>query len=307
MQVNSQASIRGQRKIAHVPELAVNPPSSDLGRVNALLRGRARRYEYGRFAAPLSIKTVIEGSATWEIGGTRYEVTPGSALLVNDDEEYSIEVDALQPVETFCVFFARGFVEDAFRSATTSSARLLEHDGAPRSLVFAERWQFDPSLLLAIEAVHAPSDAALYELANVLVRSQIDVAGRVARLPLVRASTRDEIRRRVERGVAYIHANIDSAFTVADVAREACLSRFHFHRLFTSLYGETPHRYIARIRLEHARALLRDRNRSIADVAYGSGFATPSAFSTAFAKHFGAAPRAMRKSNFEKVSRAGEA
>ena len=67
-----------------MPELAVNPSSSDLGRVNALLRGRARRYEHGRFAAPLSIKTVIEGSATWEIGRTRYEVTPGSALLVNE-------------------------------------------------------------------------------------------------------------------------------------------------------------------------------------------------------------------------------
>jgi AraC family transcriptional regulator len=139
-----------------MPELAVNPPSSDLGRVNALLRGRARRYEYGRFAAPLSIKTVIEGSAMWEIGGARYEVTPGSALLVNDDEEYSIEVDALQPVETFCVFFARGFVEDAFRSATTTSGQLLDRDGDSRALLFAKRWHFDPALLLAIDAARTP-------------------------------------------------------------------------------------------------------------------------------------------------------
>jgi len=87
------------------------------------------------------------------------------------------------------------------------------------------------------------------------------------------------------------HIELDLRDTVEDVAREACLSRFHFHRLFTAMTGETPHRYIARLRLERARAMLRDRERSIGDVALASGFATPSAFSSAFSKHFGYPPK----------------
>ena len=114
-------------------------------------------------------------------------------------------------------------------------------------------------------------------------------------MPLVRASTREEVKRRLERGVAFIHANVEQPITAADVARESCLSRFHFHRLFTTIYGETPHRYMARLRLERARSMLRAGDRSIGEIALANGFATPSAFSTAFAKYFGAPPRLMRE------------
>src|SRR5687768_14874226 len=97
-------------------ELLLNPPPGSLGRANVLLAARARRHEVHRFAGPLSIKSVVDGAATWETRAGRFELVPGAALVLNDGEEYSICVDALQPVETFCVFFARGFVEDAFRA-----------------------------------------------------------------------------------------------------------------------------------------------------------------------------------------------
>ena len=272
-------------------EIAVNPSASELGRINAILAGRARRYDE-RFAGPLSIKSVVRGSAVWTTGGARFEVTPYTALLLNDGEEYEIEVDARQPVETFCVFFARGFVEEAMQSATTSSAKLLEGQARAPILHWSERWMFDDVVLRALSEVRrASTDASLYVLANAIVGTQCDLDTRIAQMPFVRASTRDEIRSRIARGIAYIHASISDPFTVADVARESCLSRFHFHRLFIALTGETPHRYIARLRLERARAMLRDRQRSVGDVALASGFATPSAFSSAFSKHFGYSPK----------------
>jgi AraC-like DNA-binding protein len=273
-----------------VSELAVNPPASQLGRVNAIVAGRARHYDQ-RFAGPLSIKSVVRGAAVWETDGARFEVTPHLVLIVNDGEEYAIEIDAREPVETFCVFFARGFVEDALVSATTSSAQLLD-DYVPHPTTFAERWSFDARLLAALDDVREnSSDEQIYALANEIVRTQCDLDARMARIPFVRASTRDEIRSRLARGVAFIHGSISEPFTVADVAREACLSRFHFHRLFTAMTGETPHRYIARLRLGRARAMLRDRRRSIGEVALASGFATPSAFSSAYSKYFGVSPK----------------
>jgi len=274
-----------------VHEIAVNPPPSALGRVNAILAGRARHYDE-HFAGPLSIKSVVRGSGVWTTGGARFEVTPHTALLLNDGEEYAIEIDAREPVETFCVFFARGFVEEAMEAATTASAELLDGQAKAPVLHWTERWVFDDAVLRALADVRNDGgDASLYALANAIVATRRNLDVRVAQMPLVRASTRDEIRRRIARGIAYIHASISDPFTVEDVAREACLSRFHFHRLFTAMTGETPHRYIARLRLERARAMLRDRERNIGDVALASGFATPSAFSSAFSKHFGYPPK----------------
>src|SRR5262245_29385001 len=122
----AQPFANGRRIAKAMPEVAINPPAHVFGRKNAILNARGTRHHESEFAGPLSIKSVVRGSATWETRDGRYELMPGSVLLLNDGEEYSITVDALQPVETFCVFFERGFVEDAFRATITRSAELLD-------------------------------------------------------------------------------------------------------------------------------------------------------------------------------------
>ena len=82
----------------------INPPAALLGRVNAIVGGRARRYEVAGFAGPLSIKAVISGTAAWETRDGRYELGPSGCLVLHEGEEYSIEVDALQPVETSLIW-----------------------------------------------------------------------------------------------------------------------------------------------------------------------------------------------------------
>lgn len=276
-------------------ELLINPPPGTLGRANVLLSARARRHEMHAFTGPLSIKSVIHGAATWETRDGRFELVPGATLVLNDGEEYSIRVDALQPVETFCVFFARGFVEDAFRAATTPSAPLLDSGVAP-PVGFCERLHFDAPLLAALRTVSAQRDAeSIDALAMQLVRAQCDVDSRVSRLPALRASTRAELARRVGRGVSFLHASLDRPVTVAEAAAEACLSPFHFHRLFAAMHGVTPHRYLARLRLERARMLLRSTTRGIADVARDCGFESLGTFTTWFTKQTGMPPGRFRR------------
>src|SRR5438093_2001986 len=128
----------------------INPPADQLGRENAILGGRARRYEVARFTGPLSIKAVISGTATWETAAGRFALGPAGCLIVNDGEQYTISVEAPQPVETFCIFFQRGFVEDADRSMTSSSAAVLDAAAAPPPIEFAERLNFDAAMREAI-------------------------------------------------------------------------------------------------------------------------------------------------------------
>lgn len=289
-------------------EVLVNPRAEELGRTNAILSGLGRRYDH-RFAGPLSLKAVVKGSAMWTTSGGRYELGPGAVLLLEDGEEYEIEIRALQPVETFCLFFERGFVEDALQSATTESAALL--DGRLARATFAERLHVDAPLVHALHKAHArfragePLGESLYSVTSLLVRAQHDVDARVSRLPALRASTREELRRRLDVATAFMHGNVDRPLTIAAVAREACLSPFHFHRLFTAMHATPPHRYLTRLRLERARSLLRAGDRTIADVAFACGFESLGSFTTLFRKRYGVTPGRFSQEWRSRAAKAG--
>ena len=279
----------------------INPPAAALGSACAIVHGRARRYDMRGVRAPLSLKMVVRGSAEWTTDAGRFELGPGMLLVVNDGEEYAIAVDALQPVETFCVFFANGFVEDAWRSALTGSEQLLDRDARP-AIAFHERLHFDGPLLQQMQAAYARResdawlDASMFTIAHAMVRTACDVDRRAASLPALRASTRAELAKRIGVAIEWMHAHFAEPLTVEAIAREACLSPFHFHRLFTAFTGETPHQYLRRLRLERARVLLRSGTQSVTDVALHAGFSSPTSFSSAFTRVFGASPRAFANS-----------
>jgi AraC family transcriptional regulator len=278
----------------------INPPAARFGASNAVLSGRAARYE-SRFAGPLSVKAVISGSATWETAAGRFELVPGAALLIHDDEPYEVTIAAPRPVETFCFFFERGFVEDAFRAATTSSAMLLDGTCANRAMTFAEPLQFATPLASELRRAHAlwrdgdSLEESFYAAATLLAHTRRELDARASRLPALRASTREELARRVSIGTAFLHANLGRPIAVADAAREACLSPFHFARLFASFHGETPHRYLTRLRLAHARALLRSDARTVAEVAFACGFESLGSFTTLFTRTVGVTPSHFRR------------
>lgn len=281
-------------------DVLVNPESPLLGAHNAVVTGRAERPHTVRFTGPLSIKGVIAGSATWETHEGRYELVPGAVLLLNDGEEYTLTIDALHPVETFNLFFQRGFVEDAFRTVTTSSARLLDAPEPP-GVSFTERLHFDTPLASELQLAHArlregePLAQSFYSAALQLAASERSLRARTERLPALRASTRDELARRVGIGTSFLHANLERRVTVAEAAREACLSPFHFHRLFTSFHDVTPHRYLTRLRLQRAKALLLATNRDVAEVALGCGFESVGSFTTLFTRTFATPPARFRR------------
>lgn len=279
----------------------INPPAADLGRENAVVGGvGVRRYEH-RFAGPLSVKTVVAGRAVWETRGGRFELGPGALLVLEEGEEYEVTIDALQPVETFCFFFARGFVEDAFR------ADMLD-DSRPPAISFPEKLHFGGALVARMSRAHARmrrgelSDEDFYDVGSALARTRSDLVSRIARLPALRASTREELARRVAIATSFLHAGLDRAVSVAEAAREACLSPFHFHRLFAAFHGTTPHRYVTRLRLERARALLRAGDRDVSEVAVECGFESVGSFTTLFKRTFGTTPGAIRRN--EEAARA---
>jgi AraC-like DNA-binding protein len=81
---------------------------------------------------------------------------------------------------------------------------------------------------------------------------------------------------------------------VDDMAAAAGLSRAHFSREFRRAFGEPPHAYLLTRRLERAAALLRDTDRSVAEICLSVGLQSVGSFTTSFTRTFGRSPTAYR-------------
>jgi AraC-like DNA-binding protein len=81
---------------------------------------------------------------------------------------------------------------------------------------------------------------------------------------------------------------------VPALARAAHLSQAHFSREFRRTFGETPHHYLLTRRLERAAALLRNTDRSVADICIAVGLRSVGSFTTSFGHAYGVSPTAYR-------------
>jgi len=81
---------------------------------------------------------------------------------------------------------------------------------------------------------------------------------------------------------------------VPALARAAHLSPAHFSREFRRAFGETPHHYLLTRRLERAAALLRNTDRSVADICLTVGLRSVGSFTTSFGRAYGMTPTEYR-------------
>jgi AraC family transcriptional regulator len=99
------------------------------------------------------------------------------------------------------------------------------------------------------------------------------------------------LRRAVER----LRSDSDADVSLAALASDAGLSRFHFCRAFKESTGLSPHNWLRQYRLEQAMIMLRDPHNSIAMVAAELGYASQTAFAAAFRKLTGESPSDWRR------------
>ena len=272
--------------------------------------GTGTQYDSGEVEGWLSIKTVLAGSAVWKTPERQFNVDESSFLILNDRHRYTLQFDSATPVTTFVLFFQRGLVEDALRCRTAPSVRLLdEPHRASGPAEFIERLETRASPLFGLlerfrrsvspSLSTAESEDWFLRMAAQLVGEERSAARAAAQLPAVRASTRQELYRRVLRGRDQLLSQAAERVRLPDAARAACLSPFHFHRAFTQVFGLTPHQMLTRHRLERAAALLA-AGLSVTDVCLAVGFESLASFSSLFRRHYGVSPRNYRGACGEK-------
>ena len=239
----------------------------------------------------MAITVVVAGGGDVEVdyghGVQRYHATPGT-------------ID-LRPAETACALMlprvqlrTLGLPLGALEGQLDAyDLRLSDLDpliGMGRSITEAVRvldTMWKASERPAAES-HLFLDTALFHLVAILLAS----AGE-ARL-LAPAPSVDD--RRLQRAIDYAESHIDRAITVAELADVACISIYHFARVFRQTIGETPHRYIMVRRVERAKDLLRSTPMELSAVAAACGFASQSHMNDVFRAILDTTPLRYRRS-----------
>jgi AraC family transcriptional regulator len=131
---------------------------------------------------------------------------------------------------------------------------------------------------------------------------RVDLPGAISAdtAPLTRAAPPKPIRGglapwQVRRVTTHIETNLDAAITTKDLAALARLSLFHFCRAFRDSFGESPHGYVTRRRVERAQGLMLTTNESLGQIAADCGFTDQAHLSKLFRRFVGESPGVWRR------------
>ena len=119
-------------------------------------------------------------------------------------------------------------------------------------------------------------------------------------------TTPSPYKAKVDTVLTYIQNHLDEEMTVESLSALVNQSPFHFHRVYSSIAGETVYDSILRLRMQHAALKLSQLpSPSIIEIAFDVGFQSPSSFTRAFKRYYGFTPSEVQKNKTPKNSKIG--
>ena len=239
---------------------------------------------YTEWFSTHSISYVRKGSFGCCSRGRNYELVPGSLLVGHAGDEYTCTHDHHAGGDE-CLSF----------QFTPEIVETIGHD--PRI------WRLGciPPLSklmvlgeLAQSASQGDCDASVEEIGLILVRHFSELLSDRTR---GRSNPAARDRRRAVEAALWIDAHSHEDIGLDAIAGESGLSVFHFLRLFTRVFGVTPHQYLLRSRLRHAARILTEDTRAITSVAFDVGFSDLSNFVRTFHRAAGMSPNRFRRAS----------
>lgn len=282
---------------------------------------------------PVSLFLNLRGTSFCSVDGQRCRIGTDHFFVTNQAQHYTLEIEKDpgrgngvggtvhgsavvegkqgMTTETFNIHFGEDFAGSLLHALVTPADKLLDHGAAPGVLSFGffnHLQRRTPELdgylraILRTDPVAEPLlfQEQLTQIMTWLLGQHRENLVQMNRLPVVRSSTRTEIYRRLTRATDRIHDSPWDSVSLESLAQEACLSRFHFLRLFRQTFGLTPHQYIQDLRLEKARDLLTSSDLPVMHLSEMLGFANPQSFSRLFHQRTGRYPTQYREEGTRK-------
>lgn len=188
---------------------------------------------------------------------------PATLLEQSSLADYEVDPNTIQ------LAYAGGFVDPMLTHVATSLHGLLGREGH----------SVDGILVDGLRTTLA---------AHLIGHHSVDRRPPSARVPTLDA-------KRLQRVLELIESKLSDDISLGSLAAEACLSPFHFSRLFRAATGLSPHRYVTGRRIRAAQAQLSSAQSSLVEIALETGFGSQASFSRAFRRATGVTPGQFRQ------------
>lgn len=249
----------------------------------------------------LSLNFNLDTRQTYRTPAREYTVSPEKYLLLNEGQSFTTFSTSDIPNRMVTIAFQVGLADSVMQGLWSDEKQLLDEPfitSEGRTHFLEKTYPMDAVLfesvknLTALEDKHA-LDFGLETLLLYILKKQLNVRREILSIKKSKTSTRLELYKRLHWSMDYLHENFASDITVEQLATIACLSTFHYKRLFAELFHVPPHQYLIRVRLEKACSLLQG-DWKVSDVCRQVGWRDPSSFARLFKRHFAMSPDQYR-------------
>ena len=256
---------------------------------------------------PFSFFLNLRGNSHCTVDGETRRIGEGSYFISNRQQPYTLQVEEGSETETFNIHFGEHFAESVLHSLITPTDRILDQGMEKQLTLFSFFNQlhkrddvFDALIGRIIRSYKEDGfNKLLFEeqLADLLtyhLQQHRHITDAVRKLPSVKVATRIQLYKQLSRAMDAIHSCPGEELTLEMLSSAACLSKYHFLRLFRNVYGHSPHQYIQQLRMEKARSLLSRTDAPVSEVADLLGFVNSQSFSRLFFQRMGVSPSRYR-------------
>ena len=260
---------------------------------NVILNATSNNTYRDNIRGPLSIFTNLSGKSMIEAGSKRVIVNDGFLFVTNQDQHYTLQIDKVK-TETFNIHFGEYFAEQVMHSISHDAGKLIDDEfQVPHAHLelynkIHQKDQVIDTLIQGLREVESDKlkeEEKLYQLMIKLLRKNNIIKKNEKEIPVIKNSTREEIQKRMNAATDYIYSFYEREISLAELAKAACLSKFHFLRLFKIAYQTTPHQFITSVKINRAKILLKHQKHDVNVIAKNLGFANSSSFSRSFYNH----------------------
>ncbi|HYE55727.1 MAG TPA: helix-turn-helix transcriptional regulator [Chitinophagaceae bacterium] len=228
-------------------------------------------------------------------------------FISNRFQPYTLSINSNKPVETFNIHIGEQFSEGVLAALIQPADKLLNNGPqaqVPTVAFYNRLCRKDERFMQLVKALRECSladslrqmafEERMEALLVYLLHQHRNVLRQTESLPATKSSTRIELYRRLSIAVDNIHSCTDHNPNLDELAASACLSKFHFLRLFRQAYGRSPYQYMQELRLEKARKLLQNPSVPVHEIALVLGFDNSNSFSRLFRQRTGLYPSQYR-------------
>jgi AraC family transcriptional regulator len=271
--------------------------------VDWFLGGSNYKFSVGSTYLPTTLVINRKGALIIETGNEIHRLENDSSVLINSGTKFNISYASRAPADALFVFFGENFIQSNLNSLKDDEFGLVEYEDKYFERVIRNDETYNRIYNSVINDFdRIGKDIRFFnekseELFLHLIGNENLSLNEALRLPLKKKATRREMYRRLCIGADYIESCFTEELTLDDISKRSAISKFHFLRLFKSVFYVTPSEYIVSLRMKKAKELLRRSDRNVSEVCSSVGYESLPSFSNLFKKHAGCSPQDYRLTN----------